>query len=799
MKKDIVFNAVDNGVFQTMSNLDKKSQELFKSMVETAQKSASSSKEQTKLINEQIAALERKARLERDETFQSSREVRDNQIFDAQQDSKGIKDPKQREEYVKQQTKEARDEYRASMENARDEYQESKLKIDSLKDQVKLLTKELEEQFNRSQESQKEQVENLVPPTTIPVSEPTLVTPQVDQSDKHDVPFQVISNSLKKGREDLVEEDSSTPDVEERKKRSSEEVIEERFNNLSLVADRALDRRIPTPDNPLTEEEKAQRDSEPLMVPELSEEEKQAYQEQREQTKLLGEQLRQNRRFHREQTENDKRNSEGIEDEVEDLGNEQSDKDKAKESLGDPQEDKKDEGSESEDSGSNTERKKKEQEDSTVRAITRYALLDRLVNSARAVSNTQNGVDGFQATSHLVSSTLGMGIGMAAKSNPIGIAASILVPGLMDTVTDLLLRSVTTQEEILSSKFRTRALTGRDLATSDLKGMGLDFAQVAQVQTEVARRNGSTKNNTRDTDDILMLEKGYGIDRNISMGILDLRQNQDLIKLAGGILKRGEKTVFQNGDRTFLPEFLGKFTSLQKELLTTNTKVTSGLVTDTMLNLSSLGGMYNIKDPRSMALYSSINQGLASPGSDGGKAFLYSTLRDMFPNEGAYDLKVKMSQGLGTSGYLKNVLKGLDDFGGDDQTKMFLTEGLFSGLPPEAIRTLVQNKDKIINGQISDKELQGMMSRGTVQSQAEMNTTEMEKMTAAIKNGFAEGIGPGLKEIGHSITETIKMVFSGAEIQMSNGKMIIPRSNPTKKPGKDASVGDIFTEIKNLF
>lgn len=636
MEKTVTFNAVDNGVLDTMSVLDKRSRDVMRSMAEWAQKSSNSGKEQLRLINEQITALERKNRVEFGETKQASNFARQERIDQVRKETEGLL-PEQRQRLIENETRKADQEYSESLENAREELEENRLQTQLLRQQIDVLRQTSKNEVNAYGENTEE---------------------------------------LEARIKELEESESPTDRLQS-----------------TLMREEAEKRR--------KEKEKEEQESS----------------------------------------------------------------------------------------------KDDEKKESTYSALARYGLLEKAISQARQVAASENGIDTVSSLSSTISSTMGAGLGLLLKSNPIG----LLFSGLADVVTDLLLRSVTTQQEVMASKYRTRALGGLDVPTSDLSQAGFDYTQVAQVAAEVVQKTGRARGASDITDSVMLLERGFGINRNISMELLELRQNQDIVNIAGGLLKRGqEEGLFTGGDRGFLPEFMQKFASLEKELLRTNTSVNSGLTANTMLAISGLGGMFNLRDPRSMGMIQSLNTGLSAPGSDAAKGFLYSTLRELFPTEGIYDTKVRMSQGLGTPGYLKKVMENLEGFGGDDQLKMFLYEGMFQGLPPDAIRTLVQNRSKILSGEISDKQLESIITPGGLKDEAAQNTTELEKWTAEIKNAFVAGSVAGIKEIGEKVAAAVALTLQGSQIEMVNGRMIVPRSNKVIKPSEGV-IDDIFNTVKDIF
>jgi hypothetical protein len=265
------------------------------------------------------------------------------------------------------------------------------------------------------------------------------------------------------------------------------------------------------------------------------------------------------------------------------------------------------------------------------------------------------------------------------------------------------------------------------------------------------------------------------------------RENiRDLANLIGGVLEKGRGNIFKNGDTTFLNEFLGKFTTLQRELLKSQSAVHSGTTMDILSRFNKLGGEFDARDPRSMGNINAIQEGLSNPSSDNMKATSFRILSKQYPEKGLFDLNEEMSKGLGSPKYLKGVLETVDQIGGDDQTKMMNIKGAFPGLSHSAVRRVYKNREGLENGSISMKDLEKKFP-ADFKGKAESNTAPMDKSGARIETALLNGTIASLKQLGSAVKEAITSSLSGAVIKVNNGTIEFNRpaefQNKTKSHG----------------
>lgn len=393
--------------------------------------------------------------------------------------------------------------------------------------------------------------------------------------------------------------------------------------------------------------------------------------------------------------------------------------------------------------------------------------------------------DGFDMIASTFSA-VGGAAATIAKGTPVeGVMA--FFSKIMDTGGEFLERKGNASQEYLSEAYRYRAITGLNLDTSfDTRESGIGITSYVRKRQELAKRLGYSTNSNETTRDAIYAEKGFGVEQGTSAALVEMQRssrenNRDLANLIGAVIEKGQGNIFKNGDHTFLNEFLGKFTNLQKELLKSQSFVPTGTTMDILGRFNRLGGEFDVRDPRAMGNISAIQNGLANPSSDNMKAMAYRILSQQNPNMGMFDLNEEMSKGLGSPGYLKGVLEMIDQIGGSDQTKMMNLSGAFKGLSLSAVRRLFDNRKSLMSGDISIEELQSQFSTD-FQGTAERNTTEKEKGAARIETGLLTGSEGAIKALVEGVSRSIKESLSGAEIQIfsNNGEPGVIKINPLR-------------------
>lgn len=409
--------------------------------------------------------------------------------------------------------------------------------------------------------------------------------------------------------------------------------------------------------------------------------------------------------------------------------------------------------------------------------------LNKLIGSAGQFAQTQNGFDLIQPASNMAGRIIGGIIGgiVGTIAEPgggtvvgAGIGASI-GGGLGDALGTFEQREALTKENFFKARNRYRAITGantENIELPDTANVGVDAIQFLQQQAEYAKRRGTANGSAQTATDAIYAERGYGVDSGTSAALVEIQRgskesNRDLGSLIAGILEKGQGGIFKNGDTTFLNEFLGKFASLQKELLKTQGQVPTGVTMELLNAFNKIGGMFDLRDPRAMGNISSIQGSLSNPGSDNMKALAFRILSEQNPNSGMFDIREKVQGGYGTPGYLKGVLKFIDSIGGGDQMKMNNLSGAFAGLPLAAIRQLFNNRESLENGTLSVDDLQAKFP-GAFKGRAEANTTDLEKNEANINQGILGG--KAVEEMADAFVVAIKAMLGGAVITLNDNK-----------------------------
>lgn len=425
--------------------------------------------------------------------------------------------------------------------------------------------------------------------------------------------------------------------------------------------------------------------------------------------------------------------------------------------------------------------------------------INKLVSSAGQLTQTQNGFDLIQPASSMAGRIIGGLIGGIIGSfvapgagTAVGAGAGASIGGgLGETFGALQQREAITKQEYLKARNKFNAITGFDgTIVSDMQGSGVSVTDFLQLQGDVSKRRGYANGSEKTTRDAFYLEKGYGVEQGTSGGIIEMQRsaresNRDLALLVSGIIEKGEGKIFKNGDHTFLNEFLGKFISLQKDLLKTQTIVATGTTMDILSKFNGIGGEFSSRDSRSSGNISAIQSGLSNPGSDNIKALSFAVLRKLMPNSNIFDILSERQKGLGSPAYLKSMLGTMDQLGGDESHQQLNLSGMFPGLSLAAVKTLYKGYK---SGAFKNFDSDELRSQGLgLKSKSEQNTTDMEKNTALVTNGILNG--EAVSAMTDAFKTAIEASLGGAVITLNNGQGTItlkPRGaivkdNDTKK------------------
>ena len=429
--------------------------------------------------------------------------------------------------------------------------------------------------------------------------------------------------------------------------------------------------------------------------------------------------------------------------------------------------------------------------------------INRLISSAGQFASTNNGFDLIKPAASSAGRIIGGIIG--------GILGTLIEPGggtmigagigaslggsIGEAGGELLSRKAIAGQDYYRAKGRWEGITGSELKENpNMQEVGVSSTDFIKLSTDYARRLGNSGNASNTAREALYADRGYGVDQNTSGLIVEMQRsarevNKNLAELIGGVLQKGNGTIFRNGDHTFLNEFLGKFTTLQKELLKTQTNVATGTTMDILTRFNKMGGEFSATDSRSQGNISAIQAGLANPGTDNLKALSFSVLRRQMPNAGIFDILKEREKGLGSPAYLKGMLGMIDQLGGDDQSKKLNLSGMFGGLSKSAVERLFDNRKDLMSGDLSIEELKSTY-KGDFQTKAEANTPDIDKNQAKIQDGLLGGMYETIEAMGDAFVTAIKESMSGAVISVENGKITFPAKGAIIKANATKTAAD---------
>lgn len=401
--------------------------------------------------------------------------------------------------------------------------------------------------------------------------------------------------------------------------------------------------------------------------------------------------------------------------------------------------------------------------------VSKLLQADNLISLIRTASEVVTSSSALDAAKKTVQALRESAIG-AADNSSIPTAGAVIRGAMLlsNPITDNAFEQYEKTNALNAQIFGNRALSGTTIIPQNMENSGYDFLEYARASNNIMRASGSSRNVNSNTSDAINLEKGYGINQNISQTLLELtRTNSDtdknLINIVGGIYSSG-KQIF-NGDRTFLGEFITKnFVGLQKEFMKNQASVKSGEVMNVLLGFNKVGGQWDAKNPNSMGLISSVNNALTNPKGDTMDALSFSALRNAMPGAGILDTLIEREKGLYSSKYRKGMFDELDKMGGTKDMQVMNQADAF-GISYTASKKLFEARQITpdLFSNMSQEEIKGYV--GDLGKMAEENTTIQERQDAKTINSTIGG--EKFSEIMKGMIEIFKGALEGATYSLT--------------------------------
>lgn len=376
-------------------------------------------------------------------------------------------------------------------------------------------------------------------------------------------------------------------------------------------------------------------------------------------------------------------------------------------------------------------------------------------------------------------------------------------------------RTYRSRDELSQANYRLQATTGKnyDIESEgvdgaagrglssmirDLSQYGLNFKQTSEAQLKLAQAQGTGVNLMSGTENMAAALQGLGVQNESFLGLTEVlrsssKENQDVMRLIGGVASAGSSNLFAGGDRTFLNEFLQKnFSSLQKTLLNTQNTVATGTTFDILKRFDSMGGPFSARDPRSTGLVNTVHNSLVNPGSDNAKALATMAMRRDNPEMDFYEIEREKQRGLSSPTFLRSMIEMVEGIGGSESMQKFnLAQVLGLGGNLDAMDTLFNNREAFMKGEISSEELvgSGQYSEEAIRATGQNQTSRYTKSSADIENAFIESSVDGIKVVGAKMKGLFTTMIDDVETYIKKEmeslirKDKTPAVNTTHTPG----------------
>lgn len=470
------------------------------------------------------------------------------------------------------------------------------------------------------------------------------------------------------------------------------------------------------------------------------------------------------------------------------------------------------------------QQKKKEEKEKGKENLLGALLKTDLVRSAGGmlnnIPNAKNELDFVKPMTSLLGMAIGGAIGsaidLATGSKILGTGVGQTQAGVIgaeigkvagEFIGSSLERAYKGREELTNRNFALQALTGvnygvdafgtnnnglgatgKSRLTGNLSKYGMDYSQTADLEYQLAQRQGNAKNLYGGAENTVALEKGLGVSREAVYSVIELqrsatKENKDFLKTISGVLNAGKNNIFKE-DRTFLSEFLGKFSTLQKELLKTQGTVATGTTMDILTRFNAIGGQFSAQDPRSMGLLTSLNNSLVSPNTDFKKSLSYYALRQQMPNANIADVIQEQQKGMNSEKYMQSMFK-LYGSTGDDVSKRLAFADMFGGNVEAGTKALrAWQGGKLRTGANSGKELSGLLGANDVHALGASQVGQYTRSSSEIQNEFVDDVSSAVKDVGVKMKHLFGSMLTDLEgyiVDKIKGKDTI-KNIPRKSP-----------------
>lgn len=417
--------------------------------------------------------------------------------------------------------------------------------------------------------------------------------------------------------------------------------------------------------------------------------------------------------------------------------------------------------------------------------VLKAGLIRDLLSAIRQGGNASNGSELISPAFSITGSVAGAGVGKIIDLISLFATKGKIDPGLSSVfgtigkeggglAGDIITRSFKTREQFDIAYNRYKGLGGRDLANS-LTSFGYSSIDVADRMSSVSQAMGSNRDIGRNTALMLFLSRGYNIGEETTLAAFGMQRS------GGGNVRTNVQRALGVGiaeglDRSRFSDAIKTQTVLLQKFSETKTNVSAADATRLMYEFNKMGGMFSIGDARSLANIEKVNSGLSIPNTAFSQAQNYAVLRSLNPNASMWELKKMEEQGIQTPGFLQGIMKQITSSGASIDYQKFIAKSRF-GLSGEATDTLFSMWNK--TGKIDENKF---LSENKIKSEAENLTSRYTKMNSEVVEAFKDDFITGIKTISDQfrseMTRAIKEIANMA-LEQENAPFI-----PIPKGGK---------------